>query len=324
MKNFIYTARDHSGATTRGSLKAADRSAALAELKSGGLVPITLEEGVLKSAHHFKSKKNALLLTGVAVVMLLGLWVVLRLPPQNIKELKPKIQLQKAVNVVSSNTIAKSNPAIVESPVVPPVPVPVQPVELAESSLPTPLRSVATPPEKKLTNLERPKNNRILVPGIRNGDTNAPNPYATFRTKSERLMSQMLSAQPGEKIIDVGYGRDFGPDFIASLDNTIEIYPTDTEEMAEHKKDVAWLKEEMRKMVADGQSPEEILTALREQHNEVADFRSDLARQLSILKAEGTAKQIEQFVSEANKMLEPYGVRPLAVNPAIINRRSQQ
>jgi len=45
MKSFAFTARDASGATTRGHLSADDRAAAVREIRARGLVPLSIEEG---------------------------------------------------------------------------------------------------------------------------------------------------------------------------------------------------------------------------------------------------------------------------------------
>lgn len=323
MKNYIYTARNDSGSIIKGNLKAAERTAALEQIRSSGLVPISVEEGSLKTAPgvgHKMNDKTIGLLAGVLTIAV-GVFFALQIFIKKENDPKPSVEFKPKVNTVAQAVPTNNGAAASDGLAVSPT----EQLKVQDRGVSAPqgdLKGVV-PPEIKKTSLIRPKA-RVLVPGMRNADTNAPNPYATFRTRSERMMSQMLEAQPGEIMVDIGFGADLNQDFIAALDNTIEIYPTDTEEMAAHKKDVAWLKEEMRRLVATGQSPEEILTTLREQHNEIAAYRSELARQLSALKKEGTPEEIEQFVEEANKLLEPYGTRPLIYFPALNNRRPEK
>lgn len=323
MKNYTYTARNDSGSVIKGNLEAADRNAALKEIRSSGLVPISVEEGHLNTAPgigQIINKKTIGLLAGVLIIAIgaffaLQIFVKKENSPKLSSKSKPKVNAVSHALPTHNSAPASDNLAVS----------PTEQLKAQDRNGSAPqgdLKGVV-PPEIQSTSLLRPKA-RVLVPGIRSADTNAPNPYATFRTRSERMMSQMLETQPGEIMVEVGFGNDFNQDFIAALDNTIEIYPTDTEEMAAHKKDVAWLKEEMRKLVAAGQSPEEILTTLREQHNEIAAYRSELARQLSALKKEGTPEEVEQFVEEANKLLEPYGTRPLIYFPPLKNRRPEK
>ena len=319
MSNYNYTARDKSGAITRGNLTAADRASALTELRSRDLVPINVEEGKAITGSGFtgiNAKRPAFLLAAV-VVALLGVWLAVRMMPAK----KPAVMERKA----PTEKIAKAKP--LPSPkVVPPKPVepPKPPVEVA-APRPVEVQKVVPPRTDTIKQLARPKSDQVIVPGIvSNGDTNAPNPYATFRTKSERMMSGMLSAKSGEMILGISFGRDFDRDFAASLSNKIEIYPSDSKEMAAHKEDVAYMKEEMRKLVAEGKPAEEILTEFRNQHNEVAKFRSELQSQLSALKQEGKMDEAEAFAIEANKMLAPYGTRPLLVRPVIKLKNPQK
>jgi len=319
MKTYAYTARDASGALKRGTLKAIDRVTALTILKSQALVPVAVEESTESPVSRLPGMfgKRALLLAAgvVALVAAVGLTLWLKPKaaqervekPQPVRVAEPKVPAPQPV--VATPAVEPEGPAAVPAPL-PAVQAPA-PVETETPSLVPPKRDTLA--SRKPTQAER-----VLVPGLkRNGDTNAPNPYATFKTRSERMISMMIKTKPGERILDVSLGRDFDKDFAAALDNTIEIYQTDDEEMAAHKEDVAFLKEEMRKLVKDGQSAEEILTTYRNQHNEVADFRDELQRQLSALKKEGKLKEAEAFAKEANKLLEPYGTRPLTVMPSI-------
>ncbi len=325
MTNFNYTARDKSGALKHGSLRMADRVAALAELKAQGLVPLSVEEGKAKSLpsgmKELKLKRPLMVLAG-GVVALLAVWVVLRLlPAAKTNVARPKTHKEQAAKAVK----AKPVPRVTETASMPP-----KPRKPADETPPEPRKpavegaAVITPPAtNRIARRVSPKGDRVVVPGIRrNGGTNAPNPYATFRTTSERVMSGMLSAKPGEMIIGVSLGRDFDKDFAASLTNSIEIYASDTEEMAAHKEAVAWMKDDIRKLVKEGQSPEEILTAFRAEHNEVAKFRSDLQSKLSELKKEGKMEEAEAFAKEANKLLEPYGTRPLTVFPVLPSKKA--
>jgi len=325
MTNFNYTARDKSGALKHGSLRMADRVAALAELKAQGLVPLSVEEGKAKSPpsgmKHLKLKRPHIVLAG-GVIALLAVWVVLRLLPEaKTNAARPKTHKEQAAKAVK----AKPTPRVTE------VKTPPKPSRSSADTPPEPLKTavdapavITLPATNRIALRMSPKGDRILVPGLRrNGDTNAPNPYATFRTTSERMMSMMLSAKPGEMIVGVSLGRDFDKDFAASLTNSIEIYATDTEEMAAHKEAVAWMKDDIRKLVKEGQSPEEILTEFRNEHNEVAKFRSELQSKLSELKKEGKMKEAEDFAKEANKLLEPYGTRPLTVFPVLPSKKAK-
>lgn len=324
MANFNYTARDKSGALTRGNLAAADRAAALEALKAKGLVPVSVEVGAAASGRRqlleVTVPRPILAAAGVALLLVCGWYISQTVAGKRTTSVGPvkADSGEKAPVVVAPRATEGARGGIAPEPALPipevsePAPVPM-PVDVSRVSIPR-TNSVAL--------RMPPKAERVITFGLRRGvDTNAPNPYATFRTKTERMMSMMLSAKPGEMMVDVSFGRDFDQDFAESLKNVIEIYDTDSEEMASHKEDVAWLKDEMRKRVQEGQSAEAILKNYRDQHNAIADYRLDLQRQLSALKKEGKLKEAEEFAKEANQMLAPYGTKPLVVNPVIQRRQ---
>ena len=209
-------------------------------------------------------------------------------------------------------------PAAPAAPVVPAVPaVPAAAVTPAVPDATTAPNATAAPdkaPEAAVVRRLRRdgRTPRKVVPGLRRG-TNEIKTLATLRTTSERVMSQLLRTRPGDPVIEIGLGTDFAADFAASLTNMIEIYETDTQADAEHKEAIAWMKDGMRQMVEQGESPEAILTAYRQQLNELADYRRGLQQQLNALRRAGDAKAAEAFATEANKILEEYGARPLAM-----------
>lgn len=317
MKAYSYTAKDQTGATTKGVIQAADRGAALAALKAKGLMPVSVTEGGQISrevALPAWFSVRILALAGLVIVLGAGclLWLM-RKPGKPVVEVKePKVSVEKkAVTPVQS--VAKVNEST--------EPVP-QEVAVAVQKPARPTVQEQTPPPA--ATVAKPKAARVLKPGYReNADTNAPNPHATFRTRTERVLSQLLSAKPGEVIVEIGLGPNFEDDFQAALKNQIEIYPTDSEEMAAHKEDVAWCKEELKKMVAEGASPQEVIAKLREEHNAVVAFRTDLQRKLTELKKEGNLEEAEKFANEANELLKPYKTRPLSVHFTLPVRKQE-
>ncbi len=161
---------------------------------------------------------------------------------------------------------------------------------------------------RRLRGEKRPP--RKVVPGLIMA-TNRPNPLATLHTTSERIISNLLSIQPGDVVIDFGLGSNFAADFAASLTNIIEIYETDTPEEAAHKEAIAWMKDDMRKMVEEGHAPEDIIAAYRQELREIMEYRNGLQQQLNQIRREGTPEEAAEFVEEANKILAEYGARPL-------------
>jgi hypothetical protein len=270
---------------------------------------------------HRQIFKVAAILVAVIVVAIICAFLI---------NLYPFITLPKAP--VATPTQPKSAPAIpVAIPSTEPPPVrtviratPV--VEEARTNLPPLIQNVVAPKMDIQQRIAPGKVPRKLVPGIRRaGVTNAPNPYATFRTTPERVMSQLLRTPPGNAVLlAIPLGPDFDQEFSASLKNMIEIYETDTPEEENHKNAVGWMKEELRKMAEEGKSPTKVITEYRQQLNELAALRMDLQRQLTAYKKAGDMESAALFLVEANKMLEPYGARPLTLTPTVKKQTPQE
>ena len=179
-----------------------------------------------------------------------------------------------------------------------------------------PSASAANAPAADVVRRLRPANRppRKVVPGIRLG-TNAVNPLATLRTTSERVISQLLRTPPGDPVLPIGLGADFARDFSIALTNPIVIYETDTPDDIQHKEAIAVIKDEMRQMVEQGESPETILQEYRREMNELAAYRRQLQEQLNALRRAGDMEGAALFVEEANMKLAEYGIRPLVLSP---------
>jgi len=321
MKNYTYTARDASGALQRGNLEAVDRTTALAIIRSKGLVPLSVAEGgaaVRMPKRLDVATKRVLFATLCVAAIVAGVISLFLQRPSTRPSTSQEKPTQKETIRITPPQSQRTQTEL-QTPVVPKQEVIEDPVTDAQPVIeqPQPVREIS----RTASQSREKKPPRILKPGIRSGDTNAPNPYATFKTRTERMLSMMLTAKPGNVMLDLGTARDMDSDFKAALENQIEIYATASAEMATHKEDVAYLKEEMRKMVAAGQSPTEILETFRQKHNEIAAARNEYQRQLSELKKAGKWDEAEEFAKEANKLLEPYHTRPLTVYPSIPKRQ---
>ena len=268
------------------------------------------------------SHKRAMVL-GCIVVVLLGIWGVRRVISGRMERV----------------TVAPSKPALSGEPRISAKPVPgvIAPAHAPQPLIVSSNLDITAPAEihaapqavvqalaASLRPRVPPKGDRKIRPGIlRNAEADAQKPDTTFRTKSERMISRMLIAKPEELILPISLGSDFDQDFEASMTNTILIYDDDTAETAAHKADVGWMKVEIMEAVKKGRSPRAILEEYREQHNEIVLFRGEVQKILSALKKEGRTEEAEAFVEESNKLLVPYGVKPLVLYPVFPKRSSQ-
>jgi hypothetical protein len=220
-------------------VEAADRRSAISQLKAKGWIPISVAEGAGPKTPASWPLSTITFSVCVAAVALLVIFVFV-----SRRDATPRKRVTHRDAPVT-NDVSRRQPSVAE------VAKKKHPGEVVHDSPPpnNPIVVVVPPSVVKVTPKLMPKRAagegtkgaaRVLVPGIRrHGDTNAPNPYATFRTRTERMLSMMINAKPGERIIGVSLGRNFDQDFLASLSNKIEVYPTDSPEVVANKEEVA-------------------------------------------------------------------------------------
>ena len=132
-----------------------------------------------------------------------------------------------------------------------------------------------------------------------------------FTNSAENIIGGLLSARPGERFVPVDLGDDFDADFAASLGAPILAGPDDPPDVAIVKAAVSKAKGKIAAAMANGQRPSEVVTAMRDEMNRVADYRDLLQEDFDKVKETGTAHQIEAYLKEANQLLDEFGAEHL-------------
>ena len=133
-----------------------------------------------------------------------------------------------------------------------------------------------------------------------------------FTNQFESFVGSVLTAIPGERFLEIDLEDEFDEAFKASLANKIEILADDFAEVAALKRAVIEAKEEIRRQLADGVRPRDIVTAARDELNKIADYRDNLQSEFDeYLTTETDPGEVLRFVKEANELLAEYGALPL-------------
>ena len=133
-----------------------------------------------------------------------------------------------------------------------------------------------------------------------------------FTNQFESFVSSVLTAIPGERFLDIELSDDFDESFYASLTNKIVITKDDTDEVVAMKMAVIESKEEVRKMVAQGLRPRDVVTEARNELNKIADYRDNLQSEFEkYLITESDPEEVLCFAQAANQLLSEYGAMPL-------------
>jgi len=300
MKQFNYTATDTNGARSSGQITAADRAAALRELRARKLVPVTLDAGAPERKTNLPMpgalKLGLPALAALALVAIL-VWFLRSKPAapapvhqQQTLERPTTIPLDGQPKPPASEAAATQLPA----------------PSVAEKTL-QPGKQPNTPPPATAS---KPAANDPALAGGKEAAPSPPSPPppSSFNSLSESALSMIASVPPGTRIPPMPLPADLASDFQRAATNTILIYEDDTEQSALHKDTVALMKQDVAAWVKEGHSPADVIKAVQELHNEDAKLYEELNYYLEALRAGGSEREVLDFVAEANKELEVRGL----------------
>ena len=128
-----------------------------------------------------------------------------------------------------------------------------------------------------------------------------------FTNSAENIIGGLLSAKPGERFVPVELGEDFDKDFADSLNAPIVIGEDDTHADVILKEAVSKAKDQIAAGMESGQKPSEVITAMRDEMNRIADYRDLLQEDFDKLKETGSAEKIMAYLKEANMLLDEFG-----------------
>ena len=322
MKSFAFTARDASGATTRGHLSADDRAAAVREIRARGLVPLSIEEGAapaggargLPGARVIALAAGALL-AAVALVALLARRPAPTPapPPATGTGTHSAAPSAPAVPAVPATPAAPAAPAVQAAP-----PAPEAPAAPAAATRGTPQRPVtAAPPHRR----PRPSaKGQVLIVNPPPAVTNKPPEKPLFERVTEQRLA--LYAEPGADMPPPPPGLidEVDADVEKALASDIEVKAGDDETTVRTKESVALLKEELRKYLAAGGTTRDYFEALAKRQVEEAEM-VDVGRSFVIEKlAGGDVNAARKAYQEVNGQLAEKGLPPLVL-PAKYRRQ---
>ena len=130
-----------------------------------------------------------------------------------------------------------------------------------------------------------------------------------FNNEFEGFLCDMLTAEPGERFLEMELDENFDEAYKASLTNRIVIAPTDSEEVAEIKRAVIEARERVIEHVKDGGSPREIVLEARDELNKIADFRDELEQNIKkLMIGQNDPAVVKEYADEADRQLKEYGI----------------
>ena len=140
------------------------------------------------------------------------------------------------------------------------------------------------------------------------------NPRPIFKHAPENFIAEMLSETPGVRFLNVELDENFDEQFAVSLNDKIEILDTDSEEDKILKRVVIAAKDTIRGYMEEGAKPSDLVRDVRDEMNKVADYRDNLLKELENYRENASARDVRQFVKEANELLGEYSAMPISID----------
>lgn len=291
---FKVTYRTAAGNMTEEVLDAANRSTCLALMKTRGITP--LQVNIVKSYHGAASRRLSVKKTVVAlsvISLFSGLLYLafLRFPTntptthsnQPIRQTATTVRQQSKIRSVSSTQITTEEPQRTK-----PFKAKTKPIKTAE----------VEPPEiqqEKLLGFYHSIN-----PGL-------VRDHELFKHDSDIMIADVLTAYPGERLIGLELDRNFDKNFAASLNDPITPHEKDTPDDKQLKDAVMQTRQALAEQMTAGESPAKIIQQARDDLNKIADYRDLLEQELHKMAETEDEESIDDFVTEANKLLDEYG-----------------
>ncbi len=299
MKNFNYTARDKSGSTKRGNLKAVDRNAAMQELSAQGMVTLSITEGANQSQSEglmLGSRRTRTLLASVAVliVVALGGWYFF-----GGSVARSKNHLNRKVAKEPAKKPEKSvSSALTKRP---------------EASISVKTNDIAAMTVEPITKSSTPlADARYGTNRVRSG--RAPSRGDGYSSMTERHINMVVNTKLGMKPLPL-FKLPKGEDIAKMLQSDIIVYDTDTEKQIEQKANVAKAKEMLKEYLSKGGTTDQFVEYFHGVLEEAAAERSALQQQMFELAKKGDQDATTLFMEEANKTLGAKGYLLLKPTP---------
>lgn len=312
---YTVTYRDSQGNVCCKTFDAKSRKNLFAVLKDQGLIPVKVTEGAIKvnDGKFFTKKNNILWGIIFSVITISGIFFVCfnKTPLPEVRH--------------TSSPEAKK--------------VPEKPVTVKPAAIKNPVTNVVIK-EKRFWEVDASETNgftevqmkkwqkaRRPPPSYTNTTslTEKPPSYAIFQTRCENEIACFLTMTPGETLVGTPhYTPKQKEEFIKALDAPMIFNKEDTVEQQELRRLVEETKIALKRRIAEGEDIGEIFISTREEFQDLARYKNNMANTLSELRKDPdtTIEEIDALIKAANAELEGKGIAPLKLG--VITRRMLQ
>lgn len=140
-----------------------------------------------------------------------------------------------------------------------------------------------------------------------------------LKTKTDKFLFSILSRPMGSGRVTLTTYK-IEEDFLKSLEASVEIMPTDTDEEIAIKQEVEGWKQYLKEQMDAGVPLAELMDDLKAQVNLAAEEHASARRRLYQLVKEGNIDAAMIYLDEANKDFEERGILPLHIPQRLLER----
>lgn len=300
---FTYTYRDASGATKSEVIEASARSEVFGVLKQRGIVPLSVREGGRLSGSADRGGTRGSKNIKIALVAIAAAVVLLSLIIGTMSLGKDSSGKSKKTKGDSFQRVAKGEKA--------------SPVKDAAAKTSVGKSAVATVAKKTAV----PSNEIAVI------DSNAPTlpdptgnvpppavslPPSTFDTASDQVIAMALQADE-HGMAPMPLSKDLEKEFLESLKREIVILDTDDEQTKALKEEVMATRTEIKKLLDQGQSFNQIMQEHQKLANENAKIRDDATVELKKILDSGDVEGAKAYKRKINIALGQMGIKGLSI-----------
>lgn len=305
MKNYAYTAKDATGALTRGILSAADRAAALEALRSQGLMPVKVEETSTAPAGRRTVPPRVLAYAAIVLILLAGgVWRVSSRRGRQRPVKQPPAAGERASPQAATKPVARPAP----SDPVQPRPAESVPSDLSVPSAPPP--AVATPTAPTTTApASQPKRKALRIDAILDMSTNTPSGYSSG---TEKVINMIVNTRPGSMpppLLRLPKGENIAE----ILNRDIIVFDDDSEKTVAEKENVAYAKTLLKAYIDGGGNAEDFLDHYHKTLSDAFNERQASQKYTMELLRAGDKEGAEKYMAEKNEELKAKGIMPIQI-----------
>ena len=294
---YTYTYRDEKGAVRTGTVDAANRAALFSELRGRGISPLSVKEGGDKplTKKSIGLQQKAVLCALACLVLLVGVSLIFVTRDGT----GPTNGSARTKGVGTTVVKAKTGAAQAEASNM----VPRVTANIRDSSAKAAAANVVT---SEVQAPELPSIGTNLPP------QSAPLPPPTFDTASDQVIAMAIQADE-HGMPPMPLSGSLEREFLESLKKEIVILDTDDEQTRSLKESVKATRAEIKKLMDEGMTFNQIMQEHQKLANENAKIRDDATLELKKILDSGDVEGAKAYKRRINLALDQMGIKGLSV-----------